>query len=110
MHIRLALMLCLLMSLWGAVPTSGSTGDISPVIEGFVAKQFPQARSHFWVVNGTQWQTETELVVDMNAIVTGHTSPSPSEHRFLLLIVKGKLAAAQNIPLDASPDCQPEAT
>ena len=109
MHVRLILALGLLMSLWSAVPTSGGTGDISPLIESFMARQFPESRSHFWVVNGTQWQTESELVVDLNAVVMGHTSPSPTEQRFLLLIVKGELAAAQNIPLDAKSACQPEA-
>lgn len=109
MHIRWTVGLCLLMSLWGAVPAGGGTGDISSVIEGFMEKQFPGAQSHFWVVNGTQWQTEHELVVDLNTVVTRRTSPSPVENRFLLLIVKGTLAAAQNIPLDAKPDCQPEA-
>jgi hypothetical protein len=38
----------------------------------------------------------------------GLFSQAPTEDRFLLLIVRGKLAAAQNIPLDASVDCQPE--
>jgi hypothetical protein len=97
-------------SLWVLTPAQGSMGDISNVIEGFMAKQFPEARSHFWVVNGTQWQSENEMVVDINTVVMGRLSSAPTENRFLLLIVGGKLAAAQNIPLDAGADCQPEST
>jgi hypothetical protein len=61
-------------------------------------------------VNGTQWQAENELVVDLNTTVVGRSDSSPAENRFLLLIVSGKLAGAQNIPLDGEVDCQPEQT
>jgi hypothetical protein len=108
MHTRGVALLCLLISLWSPVPAQASNGDISNVIEGFMVKQFPEARSHFWVVNSTQWQAENEVVVDLNTIVVGRAGPAPTESRFLLLIVGGKLAAAQNIPLDAAIECQPE--
>ena len=90
------------------VAAPASTGDLSGIIEGFMAKQFPEARSHFWVVNGTQWQAENEIVVDVNAVVQDKTDRPPIENRYLLLIVEGKVAAAQNIPVDATTDCQPE--
>jgi hypothetical protein len=91
-----------------SVPAPADTGDLSRVIEGFMAKQFPEARSHLWVVNGTQWQAENEIVVDVNTFVVQRSDHQPTESRFLLLIVGGELAAAQNIPLDAQTDCQPE--
>jgi hypothetical protein len=91
-----------------AVSAPASTGDLSGIIEGFMAKQFPEARSHFWVVNGTQWQAENEIVVDVNAVVQDKTDRPPTENRYLLLIVEGRVAAAQNIPVDATTDCQPE--
>jgi hypothetical protein len=100
--------LCLVAILCVSTPAQGSADDLSNVIEGFMAKQFPEASSHFWVVNGAQWQAENEVVVDLNTVVMGRFSLSPTENRFLLLIVGGKLAAAQNIPLDAGADCQPE--
>jgi hypothetical protein len=100
--------LCLVATLWVSTPAQGGTDDISNVIEGFMAKQFPEASRHFWVVNGTQWQAENEVVVDLNTVVMELFSLSPTENRFLLLIVSGKLAAAQNIPLDSTVDCQPE--
>lgn len=89
--------------------TSEALPDSVPgVIESFVVKQFPDAGSHFWVVNGAQWQAENELVVDFNAVVTGSAGQPPIENRYLLLIVSGKLAAAHHIPLDAAVECQPE--
>jgi hypothetical protein len=104
----MALTLGLLVLLGSAAPVFSDTGDLSSVIETFVTKQFPQAANHFWVVNGAQQQTETELVVDVNTITRNRGDQAPSENRFLLLIVSGKLAAAQNIPLSAEPECQPE--
>ncbi|MGH7236544.1 MAG: hypothetical protein ACREIO_09190 [Nitrospiraceae bacterium] len=108
MRTKWAVLLCLWMVLWGAAPVQGTTGDVSGVIEGFMAKQFPDARSHFWIVNATQWQAEDEMVVDLNTVVMSLFSLSPTEKRYLLLIVGGKLAAAQNIPLDGTVNCQPE--
>lgn len=110
MRIRGVLLVGLLVSLWMSAPAFARTDDISNVIEGFMAKQFPEAQGHFWVVNGTQWQAENELVVDLNTTVVAQSNSSPAENRFLLLIVSGKLAGAQNIPLDGEVDCQPEQT
>jgi len=108
MRTRLALLLALCTSLLVSVSAPASTGDLSGVIEGFMAKQFPRAQSHFWIVNGTQWAAENEMVVDVNTVVMNRASQEPIENRFLLLVVEGKLAAAQNIPLDSTVDCQPE--
>ena len=83
------------------------TGDIGTIIESFVAKQFPDAASHFWIVNGTQWDGD-EMIVDMNAIVTEQRQAAPIASRFLLLIVAGRLQGIQSIPRDASAECQPE--
>ena len=105
---RWGLLCGLAVSLLMSIPAQAGSLDVSTVIEGFMARQFPGSHSHFWVVNGTQWQAENELVVDLNTIVLGGAGTSPSENRFLLLIVAGKLAGAQNIPLDATPDCRPE--
>jgi hypothetical protein len=108
MRTGLALVMGLCVSVLVSVSAPASTGDLSGVIENFMAKQFPRAQSHFWVVNGAQWQAENEMVVDLNTVVTNRASLAPTESRFLLLIVEGKLAAAQNIPLDSGVDCQPE--
>ena len=89
------------------IQTMADTGDIGTIIESFVAKQFPDAASHFWIVNGTQWDGD-EMIVDMNAIVTERREDVPTASRFLLLIVDGRLRGIQNIPLDAEAECQKE--
>jgi hypothetical protein len=109
MALRWAIMIGLVLSLWAATPLQAGPGDLSSLIENFVAAQFPGASGHVWVVNGAQWQAENELVVDLHTIVMGGAGAPPTENRFLLLIVSGKVAAAQNVPLDGA-DCQPEQT
>lgn len=83
------------------------TDDVGVIIESFVTKQFPEASSHFWVVNETQWDGD-EMVVDVAAIVTDRQRPEPTASRFLLLIVAGNLKGSQSIPLDAATECKPE--
>ena len=106
-------MVGLCVTLWCSMPGQASNGnlaegDIPQVIEGFCLAQFPGAQSHFWVVNGTQWQSEHEVVVDVNTVVVKERKLPPVENRYLLLIVKGKLEASHSIPLDAKTDCEPE--
>ena len=108
MRIIFALLICLLTAHWQSAPAGASRGDISNIIESFMAKQFPEAKSHFWVVNGTQWQAEDEIVVDVNTVVMVKADQAPTENRYLLLIVGDRLAATQNIPMDAKTDCSPE--
>ena len=110
MRMKRVFLLCLCAVLWASAPAQASVADLSHVIEGFMATQFPEARSHFWVVNGTEWQAENEMVVDLNTVVVPRASHTPTESRFLLLIVEGKVAASQRIPLDANVDCRPEQT
>jgi hypothetical protein len=100
--IPFAALLCL------SAPLNAHTGDITMVIEKFVAKQFPASKSHFWVVNETHWQTDNEVVVDVNTVVLDKLGEIPTATRYLLLIVGDQLAAAQNIPLESTVDCQPE--
>lgn len=103
-----------LLSLWMVLsfgtspPAHAGIDDVSKVIEGFVSKQFPDADIHLWVVNGVQWQEENELVVDVNAIALKAAEQIPTENRYLILIVSGKLAGAQRILLDNAAICQPE--
>lgn len=106
--------LAMLLSLWmvssfgTTLPAQAGTDDISTVIESFVSKQFPDADSHFWVVNGVQRQEGNELVVDVNAVGLRAAEQIPTENRYLLLIVSGKLAGAQHIPLNDAAVCRPE--
>ena len=88
--------------------SQAATEDISSIIEGFVSRQFPTASSHFWIVNGAPQQEKNEVVIDINTVVTLSEGRPPAEDRFLLLIVSGKLRAAQRIPLDGETVCQTE--
>jgi hypothetical protein len=84
-----------------------STTDLGAVIEGFITRHFPEATSHIWVMNGTQWDGD-EMIVDVQTYVVQKQQPAAIENRYLLLIVAGKLTAAQQIPLQDGPECQPE--
>ena len=84
-----------------------STGDIGSIVETFVVRQFPDAASHYWVINETQWDGD-EMIVDLQTIVTERRDAEPTLSRFLLLIVAGELKGSQNVPLDPAADCRPE--
>lgn len=84
-----------------------STSELRTIIEDFVTRHFPDATSHLWVVNDTQWDGD-EMVVDVRTVIVENTLPAPIENRYLLLIRDGKLAAAQRIPLEDGADCQGE--
>ncbi len=103
---RLVLLTCLTLA---PFPVSAMTdsADIGTLIDSFVTRQFPDAASHFWIVNETQWDGD-EMIVDVNAIVTERRQSAPTESRFGLLIVEGQLKGIQSIPLDAAVECQKE--
>jgi len=63
-------------------PTLASTGDVGSIVEKFVVRQFPDAASHYWVINETQWDGD-EMIVDVQAIVTEHRDREPTLSRFL---------------------------
>lgn len=107
MQLRLAILFGLIMSLCLPTPTQATTVDLTLLIDTFVTRQFPEASSHLWIVNSTQWDGD-EMIVDVNTIVVEKRQEAPLENRFLLLIIGGKLTATQSIPLDGSPECRPE--
>lgn len=86
-----------------------STSGLGTIIEDFVTRHFPDATSHVWIVNGTEWDGD-EMVVDVRTMVIEKQLPAPIENRYLLLIKEGKLTAAQRIPLEDGADCQREET
>ena len=109
MSYRSLLLAVLLLCLAAPVPAQASSGDLGMIIENFVIRHFPEATSHVWIVNGTQWDGD-EMVVDVQTIVMEKQVPTPIENRYLLLIKEGILAAAQRVPLDDSTDCQKDET
>ena len=87
--------------------TQASTGDIGTIVEKFIVRQFPDAASHYWVINETQWDGD-EMIVDVQAVVKERRDTEPMLSRFLLLIVAGELKASQNVPLEPDADCRTE--
>ena len=88
-------------------PTMASTGDIGTIVEKFVERQFPDAASHYGVINKTQWDGD-EMIVDLQTVVTERRDTEPTLSRFLLLIVAGELKGSQNVPLEPEADCRTE--
>ena len=86
--------------------SAGASSAVIPItIDHFVATLFPKASHYFWVVNDSKEETQRETIVDINTFVTQKEGATPLENRFLLLILDGKVFAAQSIPLDAIVDC-----
>ncbi|MBX3236936.1 MAG: hypothetical protein KF814_12345 [Nitrospiraceae bacterium] len=102
---RLILFCCLFALFLPNLASASAGGEIGSIIENFVSRQFPDAASHFWVVNGTQWDGD-EMIVDINAVIQPKQQPEPVSSRFLLLIVAGKLEGVQSVPLDGQPECK----
>jgi hypothetical protein len=109
MRSRWILLGALLLSLVCTWPSQASTGDIGSIVEKFVVRQFPDAASHYWVINETQWDGD-EMIVDVQAIVKERRDTEPTLSRFLLLIVAGELKGSQNVPLEPAADCRTEET
>ena len=87
--------------------SQASTGDIGTIVEKFVIRQFPDAASHYWVINRTQWDGD-EMIVDVQAVVKERRDTEPTLSRFLLLIVAGELRGSQHVPLEPGTDCGTE--
>ncbi len=89
-----------------AAPAPASSPVAPVVIDHFVADLFPKASRYFWIVNAAQEEdTRRETIVDLNTVVTPADGAAPVETRFLLLIIDGKVFAAQAIPVNATVDC-----
>jgi hypothetical protein len=101
--------LFLILASGHTTPTLASTGDLGSIVEKFVVRQFPDAASHYWVINETQWDGD-EMIVDVQTIVIQRRDTEPTLSRFLLLIVAGELKGSQNVPLEPDADCRTEDT
>ncbi len=96
----------LLLTALLATPIQAAPPSTPLAIDQFVAKIFPEAIHYHWVVNNAQTETTHEMVVDINTFVTENGSDDkPIESRFLLLVMNGKVMAAQKIPLGSVVDC-----
>jgi hypothetical protein len=109
MRSRWILLGTLLWTIAFTLPTTtlASTGDVGSIVEKFVVRQFPDAMSHYWVINETQWDGD-EMIVDLQTVVTQRRDMEPTLSRFLLLIVSGELKGSQNVPLEPEAACGSE--
>jgi hypothetical protein len=108
---RRALILSALLGYLLMVPalSHASATDLGALIENFITRHFPEATSHLWVMNSTQWDGD-EMIVDVQTYVVEKQQTATIENRYLLLIIGGELTAAQRIPLNDGTECQPEET
>ncbi|PJA78193.1 MAG: hypothetical protein CO149_05365 [Nitrospirae bacterium CG_4_9_14_3_um_filter_51_5] len=88
--------------------SSSAHSSISTAIDRFVFTLYPEGSHYFWVINNTTRESPEEIIVDLNASVRNLPEETLTESRFLLLVVEGKVFAAQKIPLDAKVDCRSE--
>jgi len=100
----LGTLLCASLCVTQALAT---TGDIGSIVETFVVRQFPDAASHYWVINETQWDGD-EMIIDVQTVVTERRDTEPTLSRFILLIVAGEVKGSQNVPLEPAADCRAE--
>ena len=83
---------------------------VSVTIDQFVSQVYPKGSRYFWVINDTTSDVANEIIVDINTELQVNSEEDPQTNRFLLLLVKGNLIGAQQIPLGAKVDCHSEET
>ena len=79
--------------------------DVSLAIDQFVSQVYPKGSRYFWIINDTTSEISNEVIVDINTELQVNSEEDPQTNRFLLLLVKGELKGAQQIPLGAKVDC-----
>ena len=79
--------------------------EVSLAIDQFVSQVYPKGSHYFWVINDTTSDLSNEIIVDINTELQVGAEEDPQTNRFLLLVVKGRLVGAQQIPLGSNVDC-----
>ena len=79
--------------------------EVSLAIDQFVSQVYPKGSHYFWVINDTTSDVSNEIIVDINTALQVNSEEDAQPNRFLLLLVKGKLIGAQQIPLGAKVEC-----
>ena len=108
MNMKGAFILLSALLMWGPTTGLASSSHVSTEIDDFVSKIYPKGSHYFWIINDTKTETNHELIVDINTAIQDPAGEAQGEGRFLLLLVDGKLFAAQRIPLGATVDCKNE--
>jgi len=105
-HIPTLIILCLLV----LTPSEGKSAysEVSMAIDQFVSQLYPKGSHYFWVINDTTSEFSNEIIVDIHTELQVNSEEDAQPNRFLLLLVKGKLIGAQQIPVGAKVDCHSE--
>ncbi len=88
-------------------PTASESAypEISSAIDQFVSQVYPQKSRYYWVINDTTSDFSNEIIVDINTFLHVNPKKDAQPHRFLLLLIEGKLVGVQRIPLGAKVEC-----
>ncbi|MDH5429749.1 MAG: hypothetical protein OEZ57_15210 [Nitrospirota bacterium] len=89
----------------GPTVSESAQPAVSSVIDQFVSQIYPKGSRYFWVINDTTSDVSNEIIVDINTELQVNSEEDPQTNRFLLLLVKGRLIGAQQIPLGANVNC-----
>ncbi len=108
MRVKMVLMLFSAILMGGASTGLANPSHVSTEVNEFVAKIYPKGSHYFWIINDAKAETQRELILDINTVVQDTIGEERAKGRFLLLLIDGKLFAAQRIPLGAIVDCKKE--
>ncbi len=108
MRVHSVLILSLAILMGGASLCLADSSNVSIQVNEFVAKIYPKGSHYFWIINDAKAETQRELILDINTVLRDTVGEERGKGRFLLLLVDGKLFAAQRIPLDAKVECGKE--
>ena len=108
MKIKTPFVLLAALLMWGPAAGLANPSPVSTEIDDFVSNIYPKGSHYFWIINDSKAETQHELIVDLNTAVQDRIGEEYGKGRFLLLLVDGKLMAAQRIPLGAKVNCKNE--
>ena len=105
MRVKLVFPLILTILMVGSSLSLANPPHISTIVNNFVSKIYPKGSHYHWIINDATAEAQQELILDINTALRDRIGEEQGKGRFLLLIVNGKLLAAQRIPLGAEVDC-----
>ena len=108
MRVNTVLILLLAILMGGVSTGLANPSHVSTEVNEFVAKIYPKGSHYFWIINEAKAETQRELILDINTVIRDTIGEERGKGRFLLLLVDGKLFAAQRIPLGAKVECEKE--
>ena len=108
MRLNIQLIVISAILIGGASMGLANPSHVSTEVNEFVEKIYPKGSHYFWIINDAKAENQRELILDINTVLRDRIGEERGKGRFLLLLVDGKLFAAQRIPLDAKVECAKE--